>query len=103
MVILRDLSDVNDEGSIQNSRVGTPYQRQVRAHFTRADGSLNHQGYFSEILGFPLSSDLDSDSGDAVSNNSSGNSSDCVIISSSSFTGKRRDESLAFVAVGTEV
>jgi hypothetical protein len=46
---------------------------------------------------------LDTYSGDAVSNNSSEHSSDCVIISLSSFTGKRIDESLALVVVGSEV
>jgi hypothetical protein len=102
MVILRDLSEANDGDFTQTPRVGTPFQRQVRAHFTRADGSLNHRGYFSELLGLSISSsDLDSNSGD--DNSSSGNSSDCVIISPSSFTGKRRDESLVIVAVGPEV
>jgi hypothetical protein len=102
MVILRDLSEANDGDFIQTPLVGTPFQRQVRAHFTRADGSLNHRGYFSELLGLSISSsDLDSNSGD--DNSSSGNSSDCVTISPSSFTGKRRDESLVIVAVGPEV
>jgi hypothetical protein len=54
MVILTDLSEANDGGSIQTSRGCTPYQQQVRAHFTRADGSLNHRGYFSELLGLPF-------------------------------------------------
>jgi hypothetical protein len=98
MGILKDLSDVNDEGSTQIPRVGTPYQCQARDHFSRDDGSLNYRGYFSELLGLSFSSsDLDNNSGDVESNNSSGTSSDCVIISSSSFTGKRRDESLAIV------
>jgi hypothetical protein len=104
MVILRDLSEANDGDFIQTPLVGTPFQRQVWAHFTRADGSLNHRGYFSELLGLSISSsEPDNNSGDDNGNSSSGNSSDCVIISPSSFTGKRRDESLAIVAVGSEV
>jgi hypothetical protein len=85
MVIWRDLSEAN-EGD-QNPLVGTPFQRQVRDHFTRADGSLNYSGYFAELLGvYVSSSELDSDSDDDDSDNSSGHSSDCVIISPSPFT-----------------
>ncbi|MCI51860.1 hypothetical protein A2U01_0073104, partial [Trifolium medium] len=50
------------------------------------DGTLNRSGYYSEIWGFPVSSSSDSDSD---SDSSSGSSSDCVMISPSSFTGKR--------------
>ncbi|MCI78605.1 hypothetical protein A2U01_0099875, partial [Trifolium medium] len=40
MVIIRDLDD--DEGSsTQTPHPGSNWERQVCAHFTRADGSLN--------------------------------------------------------------
>ncbi|KAK2382244.1 hypothetical protein QL285_069792 [Trifolium repens] len=88
MAILRDLSDVNEGDFPQTPLVGTPLERQIRAHFTRADGSLNYSGFFSELLGVPISSsEFDSGSSDNNSS-SSGASSDCVIISPSSFTGK---------------
>jgi hypothetical protein len=54
MVILRDLSEVNEGVSPQTPLVGSPLERQVHAHYTRADGSLNYNGYFSELLGFLL-------------------------------------------------
>jgi hypothetical protein len=61
---------------------------------------LNHSGFFSELWGVPVSSsEFDSGSDDS----SSGASSDCVIISPSSCTGKRREVSLAIVVVGSEV
>jgi hypothetical protein len=104
MVILRDFSDANEGEFHQTPCVGTPLERQVRAHYTRVDGSLNYRGYFSELLGISVgSSDLDSSSGDNNGSSSSGNSSDCVMISPSTFTGKRRDESLAIVVVGSEI
>jgi hypothetical protein len=54
--------------------------RQIRAHFTRVDGSLNRSGYYSEIWGVPVnSSEIDTDS-DSSSSSSSGASSDCVIV-----------------------
>jgi hypothetical protein len=100
MVVLRDLSDVNEGDLSRPLPVGCPLERQVHDHFTRPDGSLNYSGYFTELLGVPIThSDLESSSGD----DSSSGSSSCVIISPSSFTGKRRDESLALVAVGSEV
>ncbi|KAK2391053.1 hypothetical protein QL285_064547 [Trifolium repens] len=78
--------------------------RQIRKHFTRPDGSFNYSCYFTEVLGETFSSsELESSDSDDSSSSSSGHSSDCVLISPSSFTGKRRDESLALVAVGSEV
>ncbi|KAK2390408.1 hypothetical protein QL285_063952 [Trifolium repens] len=104
MVILRDLGDVNEGDSSRPPPVGCPLERQILDHFTRPDGSLNYSGYFTELLGVPIThSDLESSSGDGSSSDSSSCGSDCVIISPSSFTGKRRDESLALVAVGSEV
>ncbi|KAK2384134.1 hypothetical protein QL285_071509 [Trifolium repens] len=104
MAILRYLGDANEGDFSRAPPVGTPLQRQIRAHYTRVDGSLNYSGYFSEILGFPVdSSDFDSASGDDNESSGSGSSSDCVIVSPSSFTGKRSEESFAIVAVGSEV
>ena len=93
MIILRDLSDVNERDSSRPLPFGSPLECQTHEHFTRPDGSLNYSGYFSELMGIPISpSELESSSGDDSDSNSSGHSSDCVIISPSSFTGKRRDE-----------
>jgi hypothetical protein len=52
--------------------------------YWRAHGSLNRQGYNSEMAAFYVTSS-DNDNSD-----SSNNSSDCVIISASSFKGKQR-------------
>jgi hypothetical protein len=41
MVILRDLSEVDKGNFSQVPYIGTPLKRQIRAHYTRADGSLN--------------------------------------------------------------
>ncbi|KAK2435431.1 hypothetical protein QL285_020489 [Trifolium repens] len=104
MVILRDLSNEDERNPPRPLIVGSPLERQVRAHFIRLDGSFNHSGYLSEVLGEPISPrELEGSSGDDSSDSSSENSSDCVIISPSSFTEKRRDGSLALVAVGFEV
>jgi hypothetical protein len=104
MVVLRDLSDVNERDPPRPLPIGCPLERQTREHFTRLDGSLNYCGYFTELLGVSITpSDLESGSGDDSGSSISGHSSDCVITSPSSFTGKRRDESLALVAVGSEV
>jgi hypothetical protein len=46
MVILRDLSEVDEGNFSQISYIGTPLERQIRAHFTRADDLLNRSGYF---------------------------------------------------------
>jgi hypothetical protein len=102
MVILHDLSEVDERNFSQVPYIGTPLERQIRAHFTRADGLLNRSGYYSEVWGVPVnSSEYDSDSDDS-SSSSSGASSDCVIISPSPFTGKRREVSLAIVVVGSK-
>ncbi|WJX58400.1 hypothetical protein P8452_43861 [Trifolium repens] len=97
MVILRDLDNDDERSPPRPLIIGSPLERQVREHFTRPDGSFDYSGYFSEVLG--ESFNVEGDSSDSASDSSSGNSSDCVIISPSSFTGKRRDESLAIVAV----
>ncbi|GAU36867.1 hypothetical protein TSUD_220360 [Trifolium subterraneum] len=60
---------------------------QIRRHFTRANGSLNEKGFYSEVFGFPVSSSDSEDSSEAGSTSTS-SSSDCVIISRSSSTGK---------------
>jgi hypothetical protein len=91
MVILRDLSDVNERDPSRPLPVGSHahLERQTHAHYTRADGSLNYSIYFSELLGISISSsELESSSGDDNGSSSSGHSNDCVIISPSSFTGK---------------
>ncbi|KAK2443354.1 hypothetical protein QL285_014466 [Trifolium repens] len=104
MVILRDLSNEDERDLPRPLIVGSPLERQVRENFTRPDGSINYSGYFSKVMGEPISPrELESSSGDDSSDSSSGNNSDCVIISPSSFIGKRRGESLALVAVGYEV
>jgi hypothetical protein len=81
MVILRDFSEVDEGNFSQVSYIGTPLERQIRAHFTGADGSLNRSGYYSEIWGVPVnSSEIDTDSDSSSSSSSSGASSDCVIV-----------------------
>jgi hypothetical protein len=101
MVNLRDLSEVDEGNFSQVPHIGTPPKSQIRTHFTWVDGSLNCSGYYSEIWGVPVnSSEVDTNSDDSSS--SSGASSDCVIISPSSFIGKRREVSLAIVIVGSE-
>ncbi|PNX74104.1 hypothetical protein L195_g030016 [Trifolium pratense] len=84
MVILRELTD--GEGSTPNpSHLDSDWVRQVRAHFTRANGTLNIRGIDCFLWGFDVGS---SDSSDSDSNSSD---SDCVIISPSYFTGKRKN------------
>jgi hypothetical protein len=51
MVIFRDLSVVDEGNLSQLPYIGTPLERQIRAHFTRADGSLNRSGYYYEVWG----------------------------------------------------
>jgi hypothetical protein len=104
-MILRDLSEVDEGNFSQVPYIGTPLERQICAHCTRADGSLNRRGYYSKVWGYPVnSSEVDSSSDDSSSSSdSSGASSDCVIISASSFTRKWREVSLAIVAVGSKV
>ncbi|WJX62421.1 hypothetical protein P8452_47420 [Trifolium repens] len=104
MVILRDFSDTSERDPSRPLIIGYPLERQIRKHFTRPDGSFNHSGYCAEVLGENFSpSEFESSNSDDSGSSSSGHSSDCVLISPSSFTGKRRDESLALVAVGSEV
>jgi hypothetical protein len=72
MVILRDLSEVDEGNFSQVPYIGTPLERQIRAHFNRADGSLNRSGYYSEIWGVPVNySEIDYDSDDSSSSSSS--------------------------------
>ncbi|PNX81498.1 hypothetical protein L195_g037518, partial [Trifolium pratense] len=87
MVILRELDE--NEGRISVSSPGyLEWARQVRAHYTRANDVLNSRGFYSELWGFDVGSSSDSDSD---SSSDSGSDSDCVIISPSSFTGKRKN------------
>ncbi|PNX80047.1 hypothetical protein L195_g036042 [Trifolium pratense] len=72
---------------------GSDWALQARAQFTRADGTLNRSGYFSEIRNCDISSSDDSDS-------DSGSSSDCIIISPSSFTGKPKNTCRDLVVAG---
>ncbi|GAU47340.1 hypothetical protein TSUD_302080 [Trifolium subterraneum] len=65
MVILQELSDSGEP--LETPHLGSRLERQIRSHYTRADGSLNDRGYISELLGFPVNSSdeessLDSDS-----------------------------------------
>ncbi|MCH97779.1 hypothetical protein A2U01_0018775, partial [Trifolium medium] len=100
MVILRDLGD-GEENFSKPIPIGSNLERQIRAHFTRADGSLNRQGYYSEMWGFHVSSSNSVESSD--SDSSSGASSDCVIISPSSFTGKQGSSSRSLAVVETAI
>ncbi|WJX66031.1 hypothetical protein P8452_50626 [Trifolium repens] len=107
MVILRDLDNDDERSPPRPLIIDSPLERQVREHFTRPDGSFDYSGYFSEVMGESfnvgeLEGGIGGDSSDSNSDSSSGNSSDCVIISPSSFTGKLRDESLAIIDVGSE-
>ncbi|GAU50491.1 hypothetical protein TSUD_26830 [Trifolium subterraneum] len=85
MVLLRELDGAKDYPLVIHP-VGSDWERQVRAYYTRADGTLNIDGYYSEMFGFTIkSSDFESGTSDSDSD-SSGNDSDCVIISSSEFS-----------------
>ncbi|KAK2449129.1 hypothetical protein QL285_008355 [Trifolium repens] len=104
MVILRDLDNEDERNPPRPLIIGSTLECQVREHFTRPDGSFNYSGYFAEALGESFSPrELEGSSSDDSNDSSSRNSSNCVIISPSSFTGKRRDESLAIVDVGPGV
>jgi hypothetical protein len=93
--LIRELYEIADEGDFSKiPSVGSSLEQQIRAHYTRADGSLDHDGYFSALMDYPLNPSSD----DSDSDSSSGASSDCVIISPSSFTGKRKDTTLTIVA-----
>ncbi|MCI34926.1 hypothetical protein A2U01_0056147, partial [Trifolium medium] len=58
--------------------------RQIRSHYTRADGSLNERGFYTKLFGFSIGS---SDSESSEESNSD-SSSDCYIIPLLSLTGK---------------
>ncbi|MCI67623.1 hypothetical protein A2U01_0088882, partial [Trifolium medium] len=75
MVIIKEISD---EARIPLGipPVGYELETQIRSHYTRAKGTVNYEGYFSEMFGFPVSSS-DSDTESDISND---RSSDCVII-----------------------
>ncbi|GAU28740.1 hypothetical protein TSUD_372480 [Trifolium subterraneum] len=95
MVLLRELDDAKDYPAVIHP-VGSDWERQVRAHYTRADGTLNIDGYYSEMFGFTVkSSDFESGSCDS---DSSGNDSDCVIISPSEFSSKNPNNRSLIVA-----
>jgi hypothetical protein len=81
MVILTDLCNEDERNPPRPLIIGSPLERQIREHFTRPDGSFNYSGYFSEVMGEPISPrELENSSGDDSSDSSSGNNSDCVII-----------------------
>ncbi|GAU48989.1 hypothetical protein TSUD_406740 [Trifolium subterraneum] len=97
MVLLRELDGAKDYPLVIH-HVGSDWERQVRAHYTRANGTLNINGYYSEMFGFPVSSsDFESGDSDNDSDNS-GNDSDCVIISSSEFSSKNPNNRSLIVA-----
>ncbi|GAU38038.1 hypothetical protein TSUD_274400 [Trifolium subterraneum] len=97
MVLLRELSGAKDYPLVIH-HVGSDWERQVRAHYTRADGILNVDGYYSEMFGFSVkSSDFESAGSDSNSD-SSGNDNDCVIISPSSFNSKNPNNRSLIVA-----
>ncbi|GAU24587.1 hypothetical protein TSUD_289480 [Trifolium subterraneum] len=81
----KELSD--SEEPLDTPCLGSRLERQIRSHYTRANRSLNDRGYIYELLGFPISSSNEEDSLESDSD-SSRRSSDYVIISPSSFTGK---------------
>ncbi|MCH85769.1 hypothetical protein A2U01_0006619, partial [Trifolium medium] len=79
MVILRDLSDEPGD-SPETPFLGSELETQIRLHYTRVNGTVNYDEYFSEVLGFSMNpSDSDTESE---------HSSDCLIISPSSFSRK---------------
>ncbi|GAU48543.1 hypothetical protein TSUD_190340 [Trifolium subterraneum] len=97
MVLLRELDGAKDYPLVIHL-VGSDWERQVRAYYTRADGTLNINGYYSEMFGFPSnSSDFESGNSDSDSD-SSGNDSDCVIISPSEFSSKNHNNRSLIVA-----
>ncbi|GAU22790.1 hypothetical protein TSUD_142300 [Trifolium subterraneum] len=70
MVLLRELDDAKDYPAVIHL-VGSDWERQVRAHYTRADITLNINGYYSEMFGFTIkSSDFESGSSDSDSDSS---------------------------------
>ncbi|GAU47562.1 hypothetical protein TSUD_404090 [Trifolium subterraneum] len=78
--------------------MGSDWERKVRTHYTRDDRTLNINGYYLEMFGFPVnSSDFESGNSDSDSD-SSGNDSDCVIISPSEFSYKNPNNRSLIVA-----
>ncbi|MCI62458.1 hypothetical protein A2U01_0083715, partial [Trifolium medium] len=64
MVILRELRDSEDKSS-KIPFLGSDWERQIRSHYTKPDGTLNEKGYLSKLWGFPVaSSDLGSSDSD---------------------------------------
>ncbi|MCH99394.1 hypothetical protein A2U01_0020406, partial [Trifolium medium] len=60
MVILRELSDSEGDSS-RIPLLGSDWERQIRSHYTRPDGTLDEKGYLSELWGFSVApSDLES-------------------------------------------
>ncbi|MCI76048.1 hypothetical protein A2U01_0097317, partial [Trifolium medium] len=53
MVILRDLSDSEGDSS-KIALLGSDWERQIRSHYIRPDGTLDEKGYFSELWGFSV-------------------------------------------------
>ncbi|GAU33359.1 hypothetical protein TSUD_364840 [Trifolium subterraneum] len=95
MVLLRKLDEAKDYPAVIHP-VGSDWERQVRAHYTRADGTLNINGYYTEMFGFAVkSSDFESGSSDS---DSSGNDRDRVIISPSEFSSKNPNNRSLIVA-----
>ncbi|MCH86035.1 hypothetical protein A2U01_0006889, partial [Trifolium medium] len=85
MVILRKLHD--DPGRpLTPPPPNSDLTRQIRAHYTRVDGSVNERGFYTELFGFLIGSSVSETSGESDSGSS--NSRDWVIIPRSSFTGK---------------
>ncbi|GAU40789.1 hypothetical protein TSUD_348860 [Trifolium subterraneum] len=95
MVLLRELDGAKDYPLVIH-HVGSDWERQVRAHYTRADGTLNINGYYPEMFGFTVkSSDFESETSDS---DSSGDDSDCIIISSSEFSSRNPNNRSLIVA-----
>ncbi|GAU40770.1 hypothetical protein TSUD_26500 [Trifolium subterraneum] len=66
MVLLRELDGAKDYPLVIHP-VGSDWERQVHAHYTRADGTLNIDGYYEEMFGFPCSSNSSESSSDVDS------------------------------------
>ncbi|MCH81039.1 hypothetical protein A2U01_0001817 [Trifolium medium] len=81
MVILREL---NNDGFPCEPFIPPSDFKLIRSHYTRADGTLNKKGYYSEIFGVPMtSSDVESSVGSDGEVNIN-----CTITVGSSFTRK---------------
>ncbi|GAU39438.1 hypothetical protein TSUD_290040 [Trifolium subterraneum] len=94
MVLLCELEGAKDYPLVIHP-VGSDWERKVRAHFTRANGTLNINSYYEEMVGFPYSSSNSESSSDS---DGSGNDSDCVIISPSEFSSKNPNNRSLIVA-----